>query len=150
MQDTITIGSIAGLIGTALMTFYHWMLRLIGFKFIDPWETAANIILNRNLVHTPIGYLIGFLGQFILGSIFGITVAYTLRLTGKDFFWLKGVGVGALIWLGSVGLLMKLLQLELHGRSQPLTNLLTIIDFIVLGTVSSIIITRYARFKKAK
>lgn len=149
MHDTIAIGSIAGLAGTALMTFYHWMLRLIGFKFIEPWETAANIILNRNLIHTPIGYLIGFLGQFILGSIFGITVAYTLRFTGKDFFWLKGFGVGAVIWLGSVGLFMRLLRLELAGRGQSFTNMLTIIDFIVLGTISSIIITKYARFKKS-
>jgi hypothetical protein len=150
MHDTITIGSIAGLSGTAVMTFYHWVLRLIGFKFIDPWETAANIILNRNLIHTPLGYLIGFLGQFILGSIFGITVAYTLRLTGKDFFLLKGLGVGAVIWLGSVGFFMKLLQLEMDGRGQDFTNLLTIIDFIVLGLISSIIITKYARFKKLK
>jgi hypothetical protein len=148
MRDTITMGSIAGLISTAVMTFYHWLFRFFGFKFIDTWETAANIFLNRSLVHTPFGICIGFFGQFILGSIFGTTVAYTLRLTGKDYHWLKGVGVGAMIWFVSVGLFMKLLRLELEGRGQLFTNLMTIIDFIILGTIDSIIIAKYARFKK--
>lgn len=147
MRDTITIGSIAGLSGTFVMTFYHWVLRMFGLKFIDTWETAANIFLNQNLIHTPVGYFIGFLGQFVLGSIFGVAVAYTLRLTGKDYYWLKGIGVGAVIWLSSVGFFMKLLHLQLEGRNQPFTNLVTVIDFSTLGTISSIIIAKYARFK---
>jgi hypothetical protein len=147
IRDTITIGFIAGTLATLVMTTYYWLLRLLGFKFITTWETAAHIFLNGNLLKTPIGILTGFLAQFVLGALFGIIVAYTLRFTGKDYYLLKGVGVGAVIWLGSVGFFMRFLHIALHGRGQPLTNLLTIIDFIVIGIISSTIIARYGKFK---
>jgi hypothetical protein len=147
MRDTITIGIIAGCCGTIVMTLYKWLLLLFGLKFIPTWETAAHIILNPNLIHAPIGYLTGYTIQFILGSTFGIVVAYTLRLTGKDFYLIKGIGVGALVWLSSVGFFMRLLQIELQGRGDSLTNFLTIFDWLLLGITSSSIVAKYARFK---
>jgi hypothetical protein len=146
MRDTITIGSIAGCCGTIVMTLYKWILLLFGLKFISTWETAAHIILNHNLIHTPIGYLTGYTMQFILGSIFGIVVAYMLRATGKDFYLIKGIGVGAIVWLSSVGFFMRLLHIELQGRGDSLTNFLTIFDWIILGVISSSVVAKYARF----
>lgn len=147
MRDTIMMGSIAGFVATTVMTFYHWVIERIGLRPIQPWETAANIFLNPSLIHKPIGYFIGFLGQYVLGSIFGVAVAYTLKLTGKDYYWVKVIGVGALVWLGSLGLFMKMLGLKLEGRSDPLTNWVTVIDFVVFGSICSLIIAHYARFK---
>lgn len=147
MRDTITIGVIAGTSATAAMTLFNSALRLFGLDFISTWETAAHIFLNPQLIHTPIGYFIGYTGQFVLGSIFGIVVAYTLRMTGKDFYLLKGIGIGAVVWLASIGLFMRVLHIQLQGRSEPLTNLITVGQFNIMGIISSIIIARYGRFK---
>jgi hypothetical protein len=147
MRDTITIGVIAGFCGTLVMTIYKLVLLSLGYNFIPTWDTAAHIILNHHLCYTPVGYMIGFCLQFVLGSIFGIMVAYTLRLTGKDYYLLKGLGVGAIIWLGSLGLFMRLLQIRLDGRSDAFTNWLTMFDWVLLGLISSVIVARYARFK---
>lgn len=147
MRDTITTGVIAGIIATIVMTLFNLVIRLLGFEFIATWETAANIFLVPQLIHTPIGYFIGWMTQFILGAIFGTVVAYTLRLTGKDFYILKGIGVGAVVWLASIGLFMRFLHIKIQGRSEPLTNLLAVIDFNILGVISSTIIAKYAKFK---
>ena len=147
MRDTITIGTIAGMIATVVMALFNLLIRLIGFKFITTWETASNIFLNQQLIHTSTGYFVGLLAQFILGSLFGIAIAYTLRLTGKDFFILKGIGVGAVIWLASVGLFMKLLRIEIQGRSDPLSNIMAVIEFNMMGIISATIIAKYAKFK---
>jgi len=146
MRDTITIGSIAGFISTTILTLFAWTVQLFGFKFITTWETAASIFLNSNLIHAPIGYLVGFIAQFALGAVFGIIVAYTLRLTGKDFYLLKGIGVGALIWLASIGLFMRFLHIDLYGRGDPHSNLMAIIEFNILGIINSFIVKKYAKF----
>lgn len=147
MRDTIMVGSIAGVIATTVMTAYKGILMLLGFQFYSTWDTAAKIFLHKDLVHTPIGYLTAFLGQYILGSLFGVAIAFTLRYTGKDYYLAKGIGVGSIFWLGSVGFFMKLLGVNLPGRSHALTNFLTIIDFILLGTICSFFISRYSRFE---
>ncbi len=146
MRDTLTIGTIAGIIASAVMACFTLIVRLLGFKFIATWETAAHIFLNWDLIHTPTGYIIGLLGQLILGAFFGVTVAYTLRLTGKDYYILKGIGVGALIWMGSIGFFMKLLHIAIQGRGDPVSNLLAIIQFHIMGVISAIIIKKYAKF----
>jgi hypothetical protein len=147
MRDTITIGTIAGFVSTTVMTIIIWIVRLLGYKFITTWETATHIFLNKTLIHTPPGYIVGFVGQFALGSIFGVLIAYTLRLTGKDFYILKGIGVGAVVWLASIGFFMRFLNIQIQGRDEPLSNLMAILDFIILGIIDSYIIKKYARFK---
>lgn len=146
MRDTITIGAIAGLISTTVMTVIVWAVRLLGHQFITPWETATHIFLVRRLIHTPIGYLVGFTGNFTLGAIFGVIMAYILRFTGKDFYILKGIGLGAVVWLTSIGFFMHLLSIRIEGRSDPLSNLMAIIEFNIMGIITSYIIQKYARF----
>jgi hypothetical protein len=150
MRDTITIGTIAGCISSAVMTLVILIVRWMGFQFITTWETAAAIFLNPELVHTPVGYLIGFIGQFILGATFGIAVAYTLRFTGKDYYILKGIGVGAMYWMGTVGFFMHLLHIATEGRGDPLSNIMAVIEFNILGIINAGIIAKYADFRKIR
>jgi hypothetical protein len=147
MRDTITIGTIAGSISTITITLFTWILRLLGFNFISIWETAANIILNKGLIHEPVGYFIGMVAHFTLGAIFGIMLAYMLRLTGKDFYILKGIGLGALFWLGSIGFFMHLLNIQIQGRNSPISNIIVVIEFHIMGIVTSSIIKKYGKFK---
>jgi hypothetical protein len=148
MRDTITIGTIAGLVATMVMSLFNFLIRLLGFEFINTWETAANIFLIPSLIHTPIGYFIGWVAQFILGSIFGLVVAFTLRVTGKDFYLLKGIGVGALVWMVSIGFFMRLLHIKIGGRSDLFTNLLAVVQFNIMGIITSTIVNKYGKFKK--
>jgi hypothetical protein len=150
MRDTITIGSIAGLISSGVIMIYSLILDLLGFKFIAIWESAASIILDAKLLHTPIGFLIGLVVHIGLGCACGVMLAYILRFTGKDFYLMKGVGLTAIIWLGSIGFFMRLLRINLNGRGEPFTNLLSIVHFIVFGGVCSTIIAKYAKFKVGK
>jgi hypothetical protein len=147
MRDTITMGTIAGLISATILSLFLGIVRLLGFKFITISETAASVILNRDLIHAPIGYLVGYLVHFTLGAVFGIVVGYTLRITGKDFYLLKGIGIGAVVWLVSIGFFMRLLHIELQGRSSPLSNLMAILEFNIMGIITAVIIKKYADFK---
>jgi hypothetical protein len=146
MKDTITIGTIAGVISTIFVSLFVGVVRLLGFKFITIWDTASQIILSKGLLHTPIGYLVGFIAHFTLGAVFGVILAYTLRFTGKDFYILKGIGLGAVFWLVSIGFFMHLMQIEIEGRHSPLSNLAAIIEFNIMGICTAYIIKKYARF----
>lgn len=146
MRDTITIGTIAGFIATIVMSVFVGIVRLLGYHFITTWETAANTILNKDIIHTPIGYLVGFVAHFTLGSFFGVVVAYTLRITGKDYYLLKGIGVGAVVWLISIGFFMHLLHIQIQGRESPMSNLMAILEFIIQGSITSTVVKKYAKF----
>jgi hypothetical protein len=129
-----------------VLSIFIWIVHLFGFKFIMIWEVAANTIINKQLIHTPIGYLVGFVAHFTMGAVFGVIVAYTLRFTGKYYYLLKGIGIAAVVWLVSIGFFMHLLQIQIQGRSAPLSNLMAIFEFIVEGSVTAFIVKKYAGF----
>jgi hypothetical protein len=99
IRDTITTGSIAGIIATLVFLSVNYIFKLLGYHFTSTWEATAGIFLSNNLVHTPLGYIIGFVGQFVIGASGGISLAYILKFTGYDYYILKGLGMGAFFGL---------------------------------------------------
>jgi len=98
IRDTITIGSIAGTIATLSFITFNYLVKLLGFQFTSTWEATASIFLSNDLIHTPIGYFVGSLGQFVVGASGGIFAAFILKFTGYDYYILKGLGIGAFLW----------------------------------------------------
>jgi len=147
MRDTITIGSIAGLAGTLPIMAVNLIFHLFGFKATPAWEASADIFLSPHLIHTPVGYVVGFAGQSIIGASGGIVMAYFLRLTGKDYYLLKGLGLGGLLWLSSVGLIMPMLHITMYIQNEPATQYMIILNLSLFGLTSSAIVAKYGEFK---
>jgi hypothetical protein len=145
-NDTITIGTISGIIAAIVMTLIDWILLLSGIQFTPPWVVAGNILLNTDVLYTPAGILIGYIVQFLLGSGLGVIVTIVIKLTGKDYYLIKGLGVSSLFYIGSTGIMQTLVNIAPWMRSEISSTLMALINFIVLGVLSSLIIAKYYEF----
>lgn len=143
IRDTITIGSIAGIIATLVFISVNYIFKLLGYQFTSTWESTAGIFLSNNLVHTPLGFIIGFLGQFVIGASGGIIMAYILKFTGYDYYILKGLGMGAFYWLVGVGIIGKIINMTQQIADEPVTNFLIILDLTIFSIISVLIIKKY-------
>jgi len=143
-NDTITIGVISGSIASVIMTVIDWMINFSGVVFTPPWVVSGHILLNTDVLYTTIGILLGLVIQFMLGAGFGVIIAVVIRLTGKDYYILKGLGVGSLFFIGNTGIMQSVGNIAPWMRNELLSTIIALINFFILGTVSSFIIARYS------
>lgn len=147
IRDTITIGSIAGIISTLIFVSVNYIFKLLGYQFTSTWEATAGIFLSNNLVHTPSGYIIGILGQYVIGASGGIFMAYVLKFTGNDHYILKGLGVGGFYWILSVGIIGKIINITQQFADEPVTNILIILDLAIFSIINVLIIRMYGNLE---
>jgi len=143
VRDTLTIGSIAGITATFSFLTVNYIFKLAGFQFTSTWEATASIFMSYNLIHTLLGYFVGFLGQYIIGACGGVIMAYVLKYTGYDYYILKGLGVGGFYWVSTVGIIGKLINLTTQFANEPVTIFLIILDLFIFSLVSVLIIAKY-------
>jgi hypothetical protein len=144
IRDTITIGTTAGIIGTFFFLTVNYIFKLFGYQFTSTWEATAGIFMSNNLVHTPLGNIIGFLGEYAIGASVGISIAYILKFTGYDYYILKGLGIGAFYWIVSVGVIGNILNVTTQFANEPVTNFLIILDLFILSLISVLIIIKFS------
>ena len=148
IRDTITIGSIAGIIATLIFISVNYIFKLMGFQLTSTWEATAKIFLASNLIHTPLGKIVGVFGEYVIGASGGIIMAYILKFTGYDYYLLKGLGMGALFWIVGVGIIGKLINLTPKIADEPITNFLIMLDLIIFGIISALIIVKFGDVKQ--
>lgn len=146
MRDTVTIGAIGGVISTVIFEVTDIVIAyLLGFNYTPAWHAGANIYLNPDLIQTPAGILIGLTNSLFLGGSLGVLIAIVIRISGKDYYLIKGVGT-ALMWrMGTFGILAPVAQLTPHMKGEIGTQLLALLNFIIIGSVTSIIVAKYMK-----
>jgi len=149
VRDTITIGAIGGSVSTVIFLVADWAIAAIfGFKYTTSIAGTTSIYLNPDYVYTVAGYILGTVNTFLLGSTVGVLIAITLRIFGKDYYLLKGIGV-ALMWkMLTFGILSPIANITPNMKNEPQTMLLAMLNFFIMGIVSSLIVNKY--MKKVK
>lgn len=144
MRDTITIGSIGGAVSAAIFLVADRLIAsMFEINFTSSIAGTASIYLNPDYVHTVAGTILGTVNTFLLGSVVGVLIAITLRIFGEDYYLLKGIGV-ALLWkMGTFGILAPIANITPHIKNEPQTMLLAMLNFIIMGIVSSFIVKKY-------
>jgi riboflavin transporter FmnP len=150
-RDTVTIGAIAGFVATVAFVLSDWVLvRLAGLKYGAAWEYAAEMFLNIGLVHIPVGRLIGYIGEFGMGTGFGVSVAFVLRRTGKDNYLLKGLAAAGVWYTILLAVVPRWLHVAAWVFGQPFTILMALKNWILMGVIIPFIVARYAEFAPAE
>lgn len=144
--DAITIGTIGGIAGSIVMTLLNWLLLWSGVHFTPPWEVSGNILLNTDVLYTPAGTCIGYLVQFLLGAGLGLIVAVIIKSTGKDYYWVKALGVAALFFIGNTGIMQRLADIAPWMRSEISSTLIALLNLSIIGFCSGFITVKYAEF----
>ena len=139
-EDPVMIGAIAGFIGTVVKEVLNGISVMFDWSGKLYWHMAASVFVLPHDVKKPGALLLGALGDFITGAFFGIAVVYVLRLTGRRFAYIKGLGVAWMVWLGLFGLVANLdiIRLTPVGIETGLSGFVTH-TFFGLATVWAIL-----------
>lgn len=146
MQDTMAIGTIAGVIGVIAYHIVDWIITgSFGVDYTAPWEAGANIYLSADYIHTPFGIITGTTVSLVMSSAIGVLTAIALRVTGKDYYLIKGIGISLMWRLGTFGILAPIAGIIPQITNEPYSQFVFLINFIVLGTVISYIVAKYMK-----
>ena len=101
LDDPIMHGTIAGLVGGIALTFYGLFMKFLHLTdriFIDYGEI---IILGHQSGYFPV---VGVIAHLIHTSLWGVIFSFIMKFGRKKYYVLKGIGLGMVIWLFSLGI----------------------------------------------
>lgn len=97
-MDTVTRGALAGLAASIPFGALSWLLFALGLLPSTLFHYNAVFIIPPGTAVTALPLLLGAVLYLITGAVVGVGIAYLIRWTGPDYAWLKGAGVGAVLW----------------------------------------------------
>ncbi len=142
-QDSIVSGAISGLIGTIAKEIIDFISVAVGFSKETYWHVAASIFVKPAEAATPVGQALGALADLITGAFFGVLLLYLIKFTGKDYLYIKGLGLGWLIWLAVFGIVINLQVVRITPTDLG-TSLSAFIEHSVFGLTAAWFIGKYA------
>ncbi|HMM21513.1 MAG TPA: hypothetical protein PKA10_12405 [Selenomonadales bacterium] len=139
-SDTFTIGVIAGILGTAVLHILSVIEKSLGLILMSSMQTSGELFLAPAQVNTPAGLIVSAIAHLMIGSAGAVLLAYFIKITGKPFYWLKGLGLAGLMSLGGMGLVVKIMDVAPQMRSDSTTTMFHIFNFLAYGLTVSYII----------
>ena len=70
----------------------------------------------------------------------GIVVSYLLSATGRDKAIIKGMGIGAILWIFINGLVIHL-GLKIKSR-KPMSPIFSFLDHIIFGSLAAFLVSK--------
>jgi hypothetical protein len=143
-NDIIKDGVIAGIIGTLGDFIIHGAAFLI-LRTSMTAHYISQLIFPMQEVNT-FRFLIGLFTHFVAGPLVGILLVIIFRLTGKDFPYIKGVGLGMVMWIVHVIIIPNIIT-----APRPVvfrTELEAVIDLlahIIFGILATLYLIKYTR-----
>ncbi|MBC2725078.1 hypothetical protein [Desulfosporosinus sp.] len=146
MLDTIAVGTLAGVVAVIAYEIVDWLITgSFGADYTAPWEAGANIYLNDDYIHTPFGYITGMTNSLLMTCAIGVLTAIALRISGKDFYLIKGIGISLMWRLGTFGILAPIVGVASQINNEPYSQFIFYINFIIVGAVTSYIVAKYMK-----
>ena len=137
MRDTITRGILAGAIATPIQAGLNWIWLITGLtnSTVTQLITRALLLIPAQQAITPVQSIIGLIGHFIVGLVFATIMSYLFRSTGHDFYLLKGLGIGTLLWIFNLAVMPYLAVLPVM---RPVSlAVLHLVDHAVWGLLTA-------------
>jgi len=135
-NDDLTIAVTSAILATLIKNCFSLLLWFIDFKQYHYWHLAASVFLEDANLQTFPSLLVGFIADIAVAALLGIIFFYSLRLTGRNHAYLKGVFAGLFIWVGITGLTTKtgISGIDFNTHSTTFSFLITDLLFAQLLT----------------
>lgn len=135
-NDDLTIAVTSAILATLIKNCFSLLLWFNNFKQYLYWQLAASVFLEDTNLQTFPSLLIGFIADLAVAALLGIIFFYSLRLTGRNHAYLKGVFAGLFIWVGVTGLTTKIgiSGIDFNTHSTTFSFLITDLLFAQLLT----------------
>ena len=146
VKDTIAIGVIAGSIATIQISIINIIFSALGFTVTPGWKPFAELFFPA-YSHSHLGFCVGLLGQICISSAWGVLIAYIFKYTGKDYWWLKGLGVGAFSWITTAGVSLRMFDIAKQVYHRPADQIMVPLNLFLFGFIVAYLINRFAVFE---
>lgn len=140
MKDKVTIGVITGLLADTAKLIFNYLAFRLHFTSMVFWQIAAVRFLGKQELFKPIAYFIGAVTDLTVATFIGVLFIYFLHFTGRDFIWLKGIGLALVIWVIVLGTLLVQSQAKLSLNASDI--IVTFLAHVVYGISLSIAATK--------
>jgi len=135
MKDSMIVGLIGGAVGAAAIE----LLNILSGKKLFFGKIASSMIVNPMRSNSLKNKLLGELMHLTVGAGIGSVTAALLKITGKDFTFIKGTFVSLMAWIGlhNLGNKMDLFSIKPHSTKN---HYLAFIQHLVYGLSTSVVI----------
>lgn len=138
ITDRFLLGVIAGLGGNiAKGAVERLCVKIFDFKETGP-QKAAGIFLMKKDVNTVPGRIIGIIADNMIACGLGVSCVYWLSLMGKDYYLIKGAGLGAAEWTVMYGVLSKVGATSIYP-TKPQDGLINFASHLAFGAIKVLI-----------
>jgi len=139
-MDIILRGGIAGVVGYATCSAVSLILYLL---HLLPYTGVHYNIIFFHATETPLTTLTwatGIIAGFVTGAFVGVVIAYLIDRTGYDYSWLKGLGVGIVLWPVHVAIIPNLFAHRLYSVLPPIMVFACFFFEAIYGIVTGIMV----------
>jgi hypothetical protein len=145
MRDTFGMGVIAGLIGGLVGIVFSHTLFLLGVTSIASLHLAAALVVNDIFNLTAGGVFWSVVAHFSIAASFGVLMALVIRYSGRDYWVLKAVILGALVCMILHSYLMPILRPDIDFRPTAAEFGTMVVTHSLISLVATYIIVKYYR-----
>ncbi len=140
ISDRMFLGMVAGMAAASVARLINVAEYEKGLTDVRYNQIASSIFFPEYKLNTTQSKLLGGIINNINVGVVGTIICYVLSATGRDKATLKGMGVGAFTWIMVQGVFSKFV-VGIKSR-KPLAPILSLVDHLVYGAISSTIITK--------
>ncbi len=134
----VIIGAVTGILFDLAVLLFIWA----GVKMRTPWTDMAELLFNPPQVYTWSARLLGVIISLGVSITNGILIALLLRLTGRDYIYVKSVSVILATGFFAFTVLYPALGLKFLQRSLA-TNYVGLLLFTLFGLLNGYLFKRY-------
>jgi hypothetical protein len=142
IKDKVIIGSVAGMIGTLFKDSLNLILYRLNVVPILYAQLAASAHLEPDRLYRPLGYIIGVVADIATGGAIGVVTMLFLDRFGMDYWWYKGLIIGATVWLFGLGVILNLGTVH-WIPCDPVFRFASLFDHLLFGEVTLFFIHRW-------
>jgi len=145
INDTFALGGIAGIFGSIPALLFDYLSYSLGFSKYLSVQIAAGVYLYKGNTNSLGGLILGLFVWEMFAGILGVLMVKFMQSTGKDYWWMKGLGANILFFTIIYGFILTLGG----GKVVPFdvaTNLTVLGENIIFALVTSYMIIRLGNF----
>lgn len=141
-KDKYSFAIFAAVLANIPMNILDYIFYTLDINQYHMWHIAASSYFKVKDTGTIPALITGAITDYSAASIIGIAILCLLYFTGTDYFWLKGLSVGAGSWLFAFGIILRR-HVSRIDPVDPGTNLYHITEHYLLGLLIACIIVKY-------
>lgn len=146
VKDKIALGTLVGTTATIPQLIINFFMVQLHFSNFYDFQISGGIYLYKNLTYTFWGIVFGGLVWEFMAAGLGILVVYFVFITGKDYWWLKGLVISnAVMFIFVYGLFYTLAAPRIVPWDLG-TNWSVFLENLIFGLTAGYLTIRWGNF----